>query len=57
VGAWFIANNWGVAGVQPVKLGSFSFNFACLGADYVHVRVTTVTGSTITVDATLSQES
>ena len=55
-GAWYIANNFGFAGVLTVPFGSYSYNFACLGADYVNVRVTAVTGSTITVDATLSQE-
>ena len=55
-GAWYIANNFGFAGVLTVPLGSYSYNFACLGADYVNVRVTAITGSTITVNATLSQE-
>jgi hypothetical protein len=55
-GAWYVADWFKFSGVVSVPLGSFSYNFACLGADYVNVRVTTVTGSTIAVTATLSQE-
>jgi hypothetical protein len=63
VGRWSIADRFKFNGVWTVPLasgggaGSWDAGFACLGADYVHVQVTDVTGGgNITVDATLSQE-
>tara|TARA_R110000824_G_C14899889_1_gene645314 strand:- start:124 stop:507 length:384 start_codon:yes stop_codon:yes gene_type:complete len=55
-GAWYFAAGFGSAGSQVVPLGAYSYDLACLGADYVNVRVVAVTTGTITVSATLSQD-
>lgn len=57
VGRWSIHDSFAFTGVHSFPVGAHAKQASCLGADYMHVQVTDVTGGgNITIDVTLSQE-